>query len=69
MILYLKVNEVDDEYRWAGTKDPKVVLTTSRDPSSKLKMFSKVFLPLQSLYIRYGERNNCVFFSGTNSKM
>ncbi|TKR77627.1 hypothetical protein L596_018561 [Steinernema carpocapsae] len=36
-----QINEVDDEYRWAGTKDPKVVITTSRDPSSKLKAFAK----------------------------
>ena len=32
----------DDEYRLAGVEDPKVVLTTSRDPSSRLKMFTKV---------------------------
>lgn len=32
----------DDEYRWAGVEDPKVVITTSRDPSSRLKMFAKV---------------------------
>lgn len=32
----------DDEYRWAGVEDPKVVLTTSRDPSARLKMFTKV---------------------------
>ncbi|XP_042211199.1 U3 small nucleolar ribonucleoprotein protein IMP4-like [Homarus americanus] len=32
---------VDDEYRWAGIDDPKVVVTTSRDPSSKLKQFAK----------------------------
>jgi len=31
----------DDEYRWAGVEDPKVVLTTSRDPSARLKMFTK----------------------------
>lgn len=31
----------DDEYRWAGVEDPKVVVTTSRDPSSKLKIFAK----------------------------
>lgn len=34
----------DDEYRWAGVEDPKIVLTTSRDPSSRLKMFSKVVI-------------------------
>lgn len=31
----------DDEYRWAGVEDPKVVITTSREPSSKLKVFAK----------------------------
>lgn len=31
----------DDEYRWAGVEDPRVVITTSRDPSSKLKVFAK----------------------------
>ena len=32
----------DDEYRWAMVEDPKVMVTTSRDPSSKLKQFAKV---------------------------
>lgn len=32
----------DDEYRFAGSKDPKILLTTSRDPSSRLNMFAKV---------------------------
>ncbi|KAL5966321.1 U3 small nucleolar ribonucleoprotein IMP4, partial [Taenia solium] len=31
----------DDEYRWAGEEDPRVVVTTSRSPSSKLQEFSK----------------------------
>lgn len=31
----------DDEYRWAGVENPKVVITTSREPSSKLKVFAK----------------------------
>ncbi|KAM8784881.1 U3 small nucleolar ribonucleoprotein IMP4 isoform 4-T4 [Rhynchonycteris naso] len=34
-------SHVDDEYRWAGVEDPKVMITTSRDPSSRLKMFAK----------------------------
>lgn len=34
-------NHEDDEYRWAGVEDPKIVITTSRDPSSRLKMFVK----------------------------
>jgi len=33
---------VDDEYKWAGVEDPKLMVTTSRDPSSKLKQFAKV---------------------------
>ncbi|UJR27622.1 hypothetical protein I4U23_008903 [Adineta vaga] len=35
------VSAEDDEYRWAGAEDPKVIITTSHDPSSKLKQFSK----------------------------
>lgn len=37
-----QIDDVDDEYRWAGCEDPNVVVTTSRNPSSRLKMFSKV---------------------------
>jgi len=37
------VNSQDDEYRWAGVEDPKVMLTTSRDPSARLKKFAKEF--------------------------
>lgn len=32
---------IDDEYAVAGVKDPKICVTTSRDPSSRLKMFVK----------------------------
>ncbi|XP_078088282.1 U3 small nucleolar ribonucleoprotein IMP4 isoform X2 [Mustelus asterias] len=32
-------SQMDDEYRWAGVEDPKIMITTSRDPSSKLKQF------------------------------
>lgn len=35
-------NHVDDEYAHAGEVDPKVLLTTSRDPSSRLTQFAKV---------------------------
>lgn len=35
-------SHMDDEYKWAGVEDPKVMVTTSRDPSSRLKMFAKV---------------------------
>lgn len=34
-------NHIDDEYGLAGTRDPKVCVTTSRDPSSRLKQFMK----------------------------
>jgi len=33
---------MDDEYRKAGINDPKIVVTTSRDPSSRLTQFAKV---------------------------
>jgi U3 small nucleolar ribonucleoprotein protein IMP4 len=36
-----QIDQLDDEYKWAGVSDPKIVITTSRDPSSKLKMFAK----------------------------
>jgi len=31
----------DDEYAFAGSRDPKICVTTSRDPSSRLKAFAK----------------------------
>ena len=37
------INSQDDEYRWAGVEDPKVMITTSRDPSARLKKFAKEF--------------------------
>jgi hypothetical protein len=40
----------DDEYRWAGVEDPKVMLTTSRDPSATLKKFVKVFRAIFTLF-------------------
>lgn len=35
---------MDDEYATAGVKDPKILLTTARDPSSRLAQFAKVCL-------------------------
>ena len=35
-------SHMDDEYAWAGVEDPKVVITTSHSPSSRLKQFAKV---------------------------
>lgn len=36
------LTHVDDEYDRAGIEDPKILITTSRNPSSKLLQFSKV---------------------------
>ena len=33
---------IDDEYAHAAEKDPKILLTTSRDPSAPLQQFVKV---------------------------
>jgi U3 small nucleolar ribonucleoprotein protein IMP4 len=35
--------DVDDEYAYMGVKDPKVIITTARDPSSRLVSFVKEF--------------------------
>ena len=32
---------IDDEYAWAGVEDPKIMVTTSHSPSSRLKQFAK----------------------------
>ncbi|KAJ2931667.1 hypothetical protein H1R20_g5467, partial [Candolleomyces eurysporus] len=34
-------SHIDNEYSRAGIQDPKIVITTSRDPSSKLLQFAK----------------------------
>eukprot|EP00271_Cylindrocystis_brebissonii_P007155 TRINITY_DN20382_c0_g1_i3.p1 TRINITY_DN20382_c0_g1~~TRINITY_DN20382_c0_g1_i3.p1 ORF type:complete len:257 (+),score=45.57 TRINITY_DN20382_c0_g1_i3:378-1148(+) len=34
-------SHIDDEYARAGEEDPKILLTTSRDPSSRLLQFAK----------------------------
>jgi len=34
-------SHIDDEYAYIGVKDPKVLITTSRDPSSRLAQFLK----------------------------
>lgn len=48
-------SHMDDEYKWAGVEDPKVMVTTSRDPSSRLKMFAKVSVQLTyCLYSQLG---------------
>lgn len=34
-------DHIDDEYRYAGVEDPKIMITTSHSPSSRLKQFAK----------------------------
>lgn len=34
-------DHIDDEYRMAGVEDPKIMVTTSHNPSSRLKQFAK----------------------------
>jgi U3 small nucleolar ribonucleoprotein protein IMP4 len=34
-------NEIDDEYSTAGITDPKIMITSSHSPSSKLEAFVK----------------------------
>ena len=36
-----RCSKLDDEYAQAGTRDPKICVTTARDPSSRLKQFVK----------------------------
>ena len=43
------LTHMDDEYTWAGVEDPKVVVTTSHNPSSRLKQFSKVHTYIYNL--------------------
>jgi hypothetical protein len=51
------LTSVDYEYSRAGIRDPKIVVTTSRDPSSKLLQFSKVCPP----HVGEGERGKVAF--------
>ena len=38
----VSTDNIDNEYRHAGVEDPRIFLTTSHNPSSRLKMFAKV---------------------------
>jgi U3 small nucleolar ribonucleoprotein protein IMP4 len=42
---------MDDEYAYAGSKDPKILITTSRDPSSRLQQFAKVITSMVTLVV------------------
>uniref|UniRef100_A0A3B5MJY1 Brix domain-containing protein n=1 Tax=Xiphophorus couchianus TaxID=32473 RepID=A0A3B5MJY1_9TELE len=43
-------SHMDDEYKWAGVEDPKLMVTTSRDPSSRLKMFAKCLQEVKLMF-------------------
>jgi U3 small nucleolar ribonucleoprotein protein IMP4 len=51
---------VDDEYGDAGLEDPRVCVTTSRDPSSRLKQFAKEVKLLFPNSTRINRGNNRV---------
>eukprot|EP00357_Protocruzia_adherens_P003976 CAMPEP_0115010604 /NCGR_PEP_ID=MMETSP0216-20121206/23420_1 /TAXON_ID=223996 /ORGANISM="Protocruzia adherens, Strain Boccale" /LENGTH=289 /DNA_ID=CAMNT_0002378861 /DNA_START=109 /DNA_END=978 /DNA_ORIENTATION=- len=38
---FIPTSHIDDEYALAGVKEPRILVTTSRDPSSRLMQFSK----------------------------
>jgi U3 small nucleolar ribonucleoprotein protein IMP4 len=44
------LTHIDDEYAQAGLEDPRILITTSRDPSSKLAQFAKVSFVSLSFY-------------------
>ena len=50
-------SHVDDEYATAAYADPKVCVTTSREPSSRLKQFAKV---LNGSRVTWRKRNRCL---------
>lgn len=60
------VSAEDDEYRWAGAEDPKVIVTTSHDPSSKLKQFSKV-CPLKIILSENDTNDDVCLLQGIKS--
>ena len=53
-------NHIDDEYGDAGLLEPRVCVTTSRDPSSRLKQFAKEVKLLVPNSTRINRGNNTV---------
>jgi U3 small nucleolar ribonucleoprotein protein IMP4 len=53
-------SHVDDEYGDAGLIDPRICVTTSRDPSSRLKQFAKEMKLIFPNAIRINRGNNRV---------
>jgi len=56
----IQKTHVDDEYGDAGLEDPRVCVTTSRDPSSRLKQFAKEVKLLFPNSTRINRGNNRV---------
>eukprot|EP00566_Odontella_aurita_P019889 CAMPEP_0113576672 /NCGR_PEP_ID=MMETSP0015_2-20120614/28434_1 /TAXON_ID=2838 /ORGANISM="Odontella" /LENGTH=296 /DNA_ID=CAMNT_0000480149 /DNA_START=9 /DNA_END=899 /DNA_ORIENTATION=- /assembly_acc=CAM_ASM_000160 len=54
------LTHVDDEYGDAGLEDPRVCVTTSRDPSSRLKQFAKEVKLLVPNAVRINRGSNRV---------
>src|SRR5271170_4249376 len=44
-----EADQMDDEYYNLGMREPRILITTSRDPSSRLLQFSKVQFSLYDL--------------------
>lgn len=49
--------DLDDEYHLSGVADPRVLVTTSRDPSSRLSTFSKEIRLLLPTSVRLNRGN------------
>lgn len=49
--------DLDDEYHLSGVQDPRVLVTTSRDPSSRLSTFSKEIRLLLPTAVRLNRGN------------
>lgn len=62
--------DMDDEYAQAGVKDPKILLTTARDPSSRLAQFAKVTCKrLVGELIGYNMQTGTDFTSASSKEM
>jgi hypothetical protein len=46
-----EADQMDDEYYNLGMREPRILITTSRDPSSRLLQFSKVQFTPAFLFI------------------
>ena len=61
-------SHVDDEYEEAKYKDPKIMITTSRNPSNRLMNFQKVSLNLRIEIYILGIEAPCTKFSKSKQR-